>query len=70
MKTKTKIYFYRLEKLGYRTERKCAVITGVVLALNEDEAREKAWNKSGSDYAYGLDVWEVTDGTFDYYIPV
>lgn len=49
-------YFFVMSVCG-RNGSEIGKRVGFVRATNEEEAEEKAWERFGSDYSCGMDVW-------------
>lgn len=54
-------YFFTMKQSHSRTGAVLGIVTGVVIAENEEDARNKAWACVGSDSRYALEVDDITD---------
>lgn len=64
-------YFFTMKQSHSRTGAVLGIVTGVVVADSEEDARDKAWACAGNDSRYALEVDDITeqltqDGCFSF----
>jgi hypothetical protein len=64
-----KLYFYNISHFHQRDNHEVGITVGVLYAKDEEDAKQKVWDKHGNDYTAGVEVYEVgADGEYQYIV--